>query len=78
VAGTPLKMRFRTGSGKFRFIYEPDRSIKAPTKIYVSRLHYPKGFRVAVRHGTWTREGRYLLVRASSNKKVTVRVIAKR
>ena len=43
--------------------------------IYVSRLHYPKGFRVAVRNGTWTRKGNYLLVRANSSKKVTVRVI---
>ena len=78
VAGTPLRMRFRPGSGKFRFAYQPDRSIKAPTTIYVSRLHYPKGFRVAVRHGSYIRKGHYLLVRANSSRKVTVRVIGKR
>ena len=74
VAGTPLVMRFGPGNGRFWFRYRPDRSISAPTRIFVSPLHYPHGYRVAVRHGTYRREGRYLLVRAGSTRPVSVRI----
>jgi hypothetical protein len=72
VAGTPLVMRFRTGSGRFWFRYKPDRSVRAPTRIFVSPLHYPHGFKVAVEHGSYRRHGRYVLVRASSARAVSV------
>ena len=54
----------RPGSGRFWFRYRPDRSVTAPTRIFVSPLHYPHGYRVAVRHGTYRRAGRYVLVTA--------------
>ena len=63
VAGTPLVMRFRPGSGRFWFRYRPDRSMTAPTRIFVSPLHYPHGYTVAVEHGSYRRAGRYVLVR---------------
>jgi endoglycosylceramidase len=77
VAGTPLVMRFRPGSGRFRFRYRPDRSVTAPTTIFVSPLHYPHGFTVAVEHGSYRRVGRYVLVRPSPRgplKPVSVRI----
>jgi len=74
VAGTPLVMRFRPSSGRFWFRYKPDRSISAPTKIFVSPLHYPRGFTVAVENGSYRRAGRYVLVRANSTKAVSVRI----
>jgi endoglycosylceramidase len=74
-AGTPLRMRFRTKTGRFRFQYKPDLSIDAPTKIFVSPLHYPHGFRVTVRNGEFRRHGRYVLVRPDSRRKVVVRVL---
>jgi endoglycosylceramidase len=72
VAGTPLVMRFRPGSGRFWFRYRPDRSVSAPTRIFVSPLHYPRGFTVAVEHGSYRRAGRYVLVRAGSARAVSV------
>ena len=74
VAGTPLVMRFQPGSGRFWFRYRPDRSITAPTRIFVSPLHYPHGYRVSVEHGTYRRAGRYVLVKASSTRAVSVRI----
>jgi endoglycosylceramidase len=78
VAGTPLVMRFRPGSGRFWFRYRPDRSITAPTRIFVSPLHYPHGFEVAVEHGSYRRAGRYLLVRANSTRTVSVLITRSR
>jgi glycosyl hydrolase family 5/cellulase (glycosyl hydrolase family 5) len=74
VAGTPLVMRFRPGSGRFWFRYRPDPSVTAPTRIFVSPLHYPHGYRVSVEHGTYRRSGHYVLVRASSTRTVSVRI----
>jgi hypothetical protein len=74
VAGTPLVMRFHPRGGRFWFRYRPDRSITAPTRIFVSPLHYPHGYRVSVEHGSYLRAGRYLLVRARSDREVSVLV----
>jgi hypothetical protein len=74
-AGTPLRMRFRTKTGRFRFRYRPDLAITAPTRIFVSPLHYPDGFRVKVRNGVAHRHGKYVLVRPASDHVVTVRVL---
>ena len=74
-AGTPLTMRFDTTTGDFTFRYRPDPSITAPTRIFVSPLHYPDGYRVEVRGGRVVqRDPRHLSVRAASTKVVTVRV----
>jgi endoglycosylceramidase len=75
-AGTPLAMRFDTHDGAFRYRYRPDRSITAPTRIFVSPLHYPHGYRVSVDHGhVVSRSARGLLVAADSAQDVTVRVV---
>ena len=74
-AGTPLRMWFRTKTGRFRFQYRPDLSIKAPTRIFVSPLHYRNGYTVKVRNGTARRDGRHILVRPNSRRVVTVRVV---
>ncbi|HWM74954.1 MAG TPA: cellulase family glycosylhydrolase [Nocardioides sp.] len=75
-AGTPLKMRFDTDSGAFRYRYRPDRRIHEPTEIFVSPLHYPRGWRVQVDHGTAERQGgSRLLVTPDSHRVVTVRVL---
>ncbi|WP_372729168.1 cellulase family glycosylhydrolase [Nocardioides sp.] len=74
-AGTPLRMRFDTTTGDFTFRYRPDRSITAPTRIFVSPLHYPRGYRVRVRGGrVLDRDRRHLRVRATSPGTVVVRV----
>jgi len=75
-AGTPLVMRFHPHSGRFWFRYRPDPSITAPTRIFVSPLHYPHGYRVAVEHGSYRRSGRFVLVRANSTRSVGVRISA--
>jgi hypothetical protein len=77
-AGTPLRMRFRPRTGRFAFTYRPDRQITAPTRIFVSPLHYPHGYRVRARHGVVRRSGHFLLVRPTSSRIVTIRVIARR
>ena len=75
-AGTPLAMRFDTDSGAFRYRYRPDRSIHEPTEIFVSPLHYPRGWRVQVENGHAERRGgSRLLVTPDSNRVVTVRVL---
>jgi endoglycosylceramidase len=72
-AGRPLAMRFDTASGAFRFSYRPNRRISAPTVIFVSPLHYPGGYRVAVSGGTAVRQpGRMLHVTPTSDGPVTV------
>jgi len=75
-AGTPLSMRFDTTDGSFHFRYRPDRRITAPTKIFVSPLHYPKGYVVKVDRGRIVnRTKRLLEIDAKSAKVVRVRVI---
>ena len=75
-AGTPLAMHFDTDSGAFRYRYRPDRSIHEPTEIFVSSLHYPRGWRVQVENGRAERRGgSRLLVTPDSNRVVTVRVL---
>ncbi len=44
VAGTPLKMEFSLQSKEFRFEFDADPKVKAPTKLYVPQIHYPEGF----------------------------------
>ncbi len=74
VAGTPLVMRFKPGSGRFWFRFRPDRTITAPTRIFVSPLHYPHGYRVSVEHGTYRRAGHFVLVKPNSRRVVSVQI----
>jgi endoglycosylceramidase len=75
-AGTPLRMSFATTTGRFVFRYRPDPRVTAPTRIFVSPLHYPHGYRIVVDHGrVVSRVGHHLSVRATSDHVVTVRVV---
>jgi endoglycosylceramidase len=72
-AGTPLAMRFDPGDGSFRYRYRPDRTITAPTRIFVSPLHYPDGYRVRVDGGRIVeRRTRLVEVAATGRGPVTV------
>lgn len=51
-AGTPLAMSFDAATGAFSYRYRPHAST-APTEIFVSPLHYPRGYQVEVDGGTW-------------------------
>jgi hypothetical protein len=74
-AGTPLAMRFDPQDGSFRYRYRPAPAVTAPTRIFVSPLHYPDGWRVRVENGRVVRRtDRVLLVQARSEKPVIVRV----
>ena len=74
-AGRPLTMRFDPDTGDFLFRYRPNRSIPAPTRIFVSPLHYPEGHRVRVEQGQVVhRSPRLVTVEASSEHVVTVRI----
>ncbi len=53
-AGVPLEARFSPATGRFRFRYQPDPSIAAPTSIVVPEAQYPNGYRVSVVGGTVT------------------------
>jgi endoglycosylceramidase len=68
-------MRFDPADGSFRYRYRPDPAITAPTRIFVSPLHYPDGYRVRVDGGhVVSRSARQVLVAAGSNQVVTVRI----
>ncbi|KAA1425721.1 cellulase family glycosylhydrolase [Nocardioides antri] len=75
VAGVPRRMSFDVDTGAFRLRYRPDTRIAAPTKIFVSPLHYPGGYRVRVTGGTAVRvPGRMVHVRPAGAGPVKVTV----
>lgn len=57
VSGTPLRMEFSLKRKEFRFEFDADPSIDAPTVLYVPEIHYPHGFEVELSEGeleeTW-------------------------
>jgi hypothetical protein len=48
-AGRPLKMSFNRRSGRFKYSFEADFSIQAPTEIFVPSIQYPEGYSIAVK-----------------------------
>jgi len=75
-AGRPLEMRFDAETGAFLFRYRPDRSIHAPTRIFVSPLHYEHGYAVRVRGGRVVdRSAGVVTVRPTAKSLVTVRIV---
>jgi hypothetical protein len=53
-AGTPLRMRFEIWGRRFLFRFRHDPRVQGPTEIFVPRLHYPRGCRVAVSDGDFS------------------------
>ena len=51
VSGTPLEMEFSLKRREFRFEFDADPSIDAPTVLYVPEIHYPNGFEVELSGG---------------------------
>jgi aryl-phospho-beta-D-glucosidase BglC (GH1 family) len=51
VAGKPLKMEFNIKRRVFLFEFDADKSIKAPTIIYVPNIQYPEGYNIEVSEG---------------------------
>jgi len=51
VTGTPLKMEFIVKNGKFLFEFDGDKSINAPTIIYIPDIQYPQGYNIEVSEG---------------------------
>ena len=49
--GTPLKMEFNPKKKRFFFQFEGDTSIKAPTVIYVPKIHYPADYKIKINEG---------------------------
>jgi endoglycosylceramidase len=75
IAGRPLEMKFDTDDGSFRFRYRPRPGIDSPTEIFVSPLHYPRGWKVRVDHGRVVgRTATRLRVEPDSDRVVTVRI----
>ena len=67
----------RPRPGGFDYRYRPNRAITAPTVIFVSPLHYPRGFRVVVDGGRVVRrDARHLYVRPTgTGREVRVRIV---
>lgn len=77
-AGTPLEMSFDAQSGDFAYRYLPDRSITAPTEIFVSPLHHPDGYDVTVTGGTAVRRADGTVhVRPTSDAEVWMRITSR-
>lgn len=71
-AGTPRAYHYDPETGLFTFTYVPDRSITAPTQIFVSPLTSPHGYDVTATNATYTRSGSTVLLRATSARPVSV------
>lgn len=48
-AGRPLGMSFNRETGEFRYSFEADFSIEAPTEIFVPRIQYPEGYDITAK-----------------------------
>jgi endoglycosylceramidase len=53
-AGRPTLHRFDPATGVFRFAFEPDHTVIAPTSVVVPPAQYPDGYEVTVTGGTVT------------------------
>jgi hypothetical protein len=51
VAGVPTMMKFDVGSGTFEFEFNGDKSVDAPTIIFVPKIQYPDGYDILVSEG---------------------------
>lgn len=78
-AGTPITMKFDAGTGAFGYTYRPNPAISAPTIVYISDVHYPRGHAVQVLggHTQGAVGGRTIRVVADGTGPVSVTVTAK-
>jgi hypothetical protein len=51
VAGSPRQMKFTLRNRIFLFEWDADTSVKAPTILYIPRIHYPHGFVAGLSEG---------------------------
>jgi hypothetical protein len=56
VAGTPLEMKFIQKKREFVFEFDVDKSLTAPTVVFVPRIHYPTGYTVELTFGEFNRD----------------------
>jgi hypothetical protein len=57
VAGKPLRMSFDIKRRFFKFEFQHDANMSAPTELYIPRYQYPAGFHAAVSDGEYEIEG---------------------
>jgi hypothetical protein len=50
-AGIPLKMEFNLKKKRFYFQFDGETSINVPTVIYIPKIHYPDGYKIAINEG---------------------------
>ncbi len=53
-AGTPQAYHYDADTGRFTFSYVPNRSITAPTQVFVSPLTSPHGYDVRATNARYT------------------------
>jgi endoglycosylceramidase len=71
-------MSFDPQNGKFRYRFRPDPEVHAPTRVFVSPLHYPDGYKVEVTNGRAVRRSeRVLWIRTSRTDPVSVTITRK-
>ncbi len=73
IAGMPTLVQFNRKKGNFKFEFEADDSISAPTEVYVPSIQYPKGYDVKCTGAEWNAEQdeQVLLISNPRLKKVT-------
>lgn len=77
-SGEPRAMSFDPATGAFAYRYRPDGGIAQPTEIFVSPLHHPDGYDVAVENGRWETDGNLLLVKPiDADQEVSVRITSR-
>jgi endoglycosylceramidase len=68
-AGTPVTMSYDPTTAEFQYEFVVDKTIKAPTEIFVPPFHYPKGPKLSVSTGlkwTYSREDNLVYVQPVS------------
>ncbi len=53
-SGTPLSLNFDYQTGSFKFSFNHDPAVKAPTVLFIPRLHYSSGIRIRATGGELT------------------------
>lgn len=80
ITGTPLKVQFNRKKGIFRFEFEPDVTISAPTEIFVPPIQYPNGYEVKCTGAKWSKseEEPLIFIENSIMKKIEIVILRKK